>query len=37
MLEQSRRDAGRGALDALKAQPGLSRNVGEILDRILAA
>ena len=35
-LEAGRRDAGRAALDALKAQHTLSRNVGEILDRILA-
>ncbi|ODT72139.1 MAG: aminopeptidase N [Pelagibacterium sp. SCN 63-23] len=35
-LEASRRDAGRSALEALKSQHSLSRNVGEILDRILA-
>jgi len=36
MLEAGRREAGTAALEALKNQPGLSRNVGEILDRILA-
>jgi aminopeptidase N len=35
-LEQPRRDAGLAALEALKTQHTLSRNVGEILDRILA-
>ncbi|MCP8884226.1 aminopeptidase N [Devosia sp. XJ19-1] len=35
-LEQSRRTAGIEALQALKDQHKLSRNVGEILDRILA-
>ncbi|UYN99724.1 MAG: aminopeptidase N [Devosia sp.] len=36
MLESGRREAGRATLEALKAQGNLSRNVGEILDRILA-
>ncbi|KKB09060.1 aminopeptidase N [Devosia chinhatensis] len=36
MLEAGRREAGRSALEALKSQHSLSRNVGEILDRILA-
>jgi len=36
MLEPRRREAGRVALEALKSQHTLSRNVGEILDRILA-
>ncbi len=35
-LETSRREAGLDALRALKDQHQLSRNVGEILDRILA-
>jgi aminopeptidase N len=35
-LEASRRDAGLDALRALKEQHTLSRNVGEIFDRILA-
>ena len=34
-LEAGRREAGRAALEALKSQHSLSRNVGEILDRIL--
>lgn len=36
ILEASRREAGMAALQALKEQHKLSRNVGEILDRILA-
>ncbi|MBB4051025.1 aminopeptidase N [Devosia subaequoris] len=36
ILEASRREAGMTALQALKEQHTLSRNVGEILDRILA-
>jgi len=36
-LETSRRQAGTAALQALKDQHGLSRNVSEILDRILAS
>ena len=35
-LEAARRDNGKAALEALKSQHQLSRNVGEILDRILA-
>lgn len=35
-LEAGRREAGKAALEALKSQNTLSRNVGEILDRILA-
>ena len=35
-LEASRREAGMSALQALKEQNQLSRNVGEILDRIIA-
>ncbi len=36
ILEASRQQAGKAALEALKSQHTLSRNVGEILDRILA-
>lgn len=36
ILETSRREAGLAALQALKDQHSLSRNVSEILDRILA-
>jgi aminopeptidase N len=36
ILEAGRREAGKAALEALKSQHTLSRNVGEILDRILA-
>jgi aminopeptidase N len=36
ILEASRREAGLEALRSLKEQHSLSRNVGEILDRILA-
>ena len=36
MLESGRREAGRKALEQLKAQHQLSRNVGEILDRLLS-
>jgi aminopeptidase N len=35
-LEARRQDVGRAALESLRAQPRLSRNVSEILDRILA-
>lgn len=35
MLETSRQQAGKAALESLKSQHTLSRNVGEILDRIL--
>jgi len=35
LLEASRRSAGRAALEALKNQHSLSRNTGDILDRIL--
>lgn len=37
LLEASRRQAGRSALEDLKARGGLSRNASEILDRILSA
>ena len=36
LLETGRRDVGKAALEALKSQHTLSRNVEEILDRILA-
>ncbi|KQN72273.1 aminopeptidase N [Devosia sp. Leaf64] len=36
LLEANRREIGRAALEALKSQHALSRNTGEILDRILA-
>lgn len=36
LLEAGRREAGRAALEALKTQHSLSRNTGEIVDRILA-
>lgn len=36
ILETGRRDVGRAALESLKSQGALSRNLGEILDRILA-
>lgn len=35
-LEPKRREAGKAALDALKNQGNLSRNLSDILDRILA-
>lgn len=36
LLEANRREIGRAALEALKSQHTLSRNAGEIVDRILA-
>jgi aminopeptidase N len=36
LLEAGRREAGRNALEALKNQHTLSRNTGDIVDRILA-
>jgi aminopeptidase N len=36
LLESGRREAGRAALEALKSQHTLSRNTGDIVDRILA-
>lgn len=36
LLEANRREIGRAALEALKTQHTLSRNAGEIVDRILA-
>ncbi|QQR37925.1 aminopeptidase N [Devosia rhizoryzae] len=36
-LEAGRRESGKAALEALKTQHQLSRNVSEILDRILAS